>query len=282
MTTGSLMYIKLYTPSYFVQGYGGNTYGFKAIGNPGLSISKFPVMTQKMTDTLSATNLIPLLSQVYSGYSYQYNVFIGENELTLSTSTVSTVVITSSSSSSTSSTTYTFNVPNVKNGVYNISIVYNGGNPSSPIYSEPSVISSASTTIDSGSILAIPEYSSGSITGYYIGGYGFYGSASVKLSYMTYTGLSSARPESLSYGGFLDIYALSTLPQEPAGNYSIMAQASYGGQSYIAYTSYQVYVKLSLPHSGYIYSQISGNIEGLMPNQYYTLSIGSYYHQRLW
>lgn len=255
-----------------ISGMAGQTYGYIPYSSPVFSLSSgtVSIMEQSSSQTLTVSNIIPYGSLVYPGLGYSYELYLGNNILSFTTggSRQQTSILTSSRTSS----TITFTVPNISSGIYELSIHYAGD--SSPISYVNVDVSTPSLSLDSGSIVAIPIQSGGHSTGYYISGFGFYQSASVKLYYYTEQGANSVSlgltDGAFTYGG------LSAMPNEPMGVYAIYAVASFGTGSYITNSSYTVFPYMDLSSSsGGIGSSIAFTLTGFTPNTYYTIDVGS-------
>ena len=259
-----------------VTGYLGNTYGYTAAQPPYFSISHNTVslLEQGISETVTVYGIVPVGSVVYPGLGTSYNIYIGSIELSFDIGSGTTA--TSVLSSSFTSQAITFTVPAVSSGVYFMNITYSGSSASSPLYSAPVVISTPASSLNSGGVTAIPIYSAGEVTGYYVAGYSFFPSATVKLYYYTQSSLISTT-EGLTYGGFVfsGLESLSSI-QEPAGTYGIIAQASYQSSTYSAYSSYAVYPSLSLSAlQGTMGSQVAFTVSGLSPGSYYSIRFGT-------
>jgi hypothetical protein len=271
-TTGTFEQVSLTYMGGIVSGFGSASYGYKAVGPISYSLSILSILTPLKTETLTVSNIIPENSNVYPGLNYLYNIYLGTTELSFTTTSGTTTIVKSSSSSSTS-VTLTFTVPNMGNGVYNLSIVYNGQSTSNSIYSLPMIVSVEGTSYTSGA-LTVFEIQSQSSTTVYIAGYGYYGT-SIYLYYMEFTGLYGPYTEPLTNGAF---YYSFTLPSEPAGNYAVFTKAVSGTQTNFVYSSYAVSPELSLSISqGSIYNSITLTGSGLSANSYYNIYFGTNY-----
>jgi hypothetical protein len=248
------------------------SYGYNPVISPTISLGN-QVMTQGKTYSLSLSGLIPKGSNVYPGLNYVYNIYIGSTELSFSTSSALTSASTQITST-TSSTTLYFSIPSsISNGLYNVSIVYNGQGVSSAISSALAVVSSQGTSYSSGS-LSVVEFSTSSGLNVYVVGYGYYSTPTLYI--MTYLNLYTASVP-LTYGGFLYNIPSSYL-NEPAGTYSVFTVVTYSSQSYYVYSSYTVTPTISFSQNyGSIYSSIGFTAKGLHPNSYYSLYIGNIY-----
>ena len=263
-----------------VTGYAGHTYGYTPIQAPYFSASHGTVTIWEASspETLTVTGIIPTGSVVYPGLSTSYNVYLGTAELSFSigSSTQTTTVLSSTSSSP----SITFSTPSVS-GVYYLNLTYNGQPFSRDVYSVPVVVSYPASSVQSGSIQAIPIYSGTQVTGYYVVGYSFYPSSTVKLYYYTYsqTSTPSSNAEGLTYGAFV-FTGIKTLPSEPSGTYGIYVNASYSGSYYTTSTTYIVYPSFSATSGGSysapIGSSVSFTMSGFRANAYYDIYFGSF------
>ncbi|MEM0128036.1 MAG: hypothetical protein QXO03_02995 [Thermoplasmatales archaeon] len=265
--------ITLTSSSGSVTGYSGNTYGYTAVQPPHFSISfgTVSILEQDVSQTVTVSGLIPSGSLVYPGLSTSYNIYMSSSELsfTVGSSTVTTTTL----SSTTTSASISFISP-TSDGLYYLSITYSGQPLSSAIYSTPVVVSGPATLLNSGNIQTIPIVTSGAVTGYYIVGYSFYPSATVKVYYYTLSSLIS-QSESLVNGAFTFSVSLSSFP-EPSGTYEVVAQATYQGSTYTTYSSYTVYPSFSLSaSSGSIGKSISFTMAGFSANTNYDVYVAS-------
>lgn len=263
--------ISLKHASTSVSPYSSNGYGYTPVQSPRFSPSTVGQWEQTLKETLTVSNLMPAGSQIYPGLSTSYNVYLGSSEIQFTVGASTT--LTSTLSSTSTSASISFTVPSVASGVYNLSITYSSQTVSNSLFSQPEVVSTPATTVSSGNVQAVPFYSSGTISGYYIIGYAFYQSASIKLFYYTYSGISSSSgyTENPVYGSF--VYTLS-LPAEPSGTYGIIAQASYTSSgittTYNATSSYSVSPSFATTtSSGGMNSQVTFNMKGFEANSYY-------------
>ena len=263
-----------------VSGYAGNTYGYTPVQPPYFSVSHntVSIWEASSSETMTITGIIPNGALVYPGLSTSYNLYIGTSELTftIGSSTVQTTVLSSTSSSQ----SITFTAP-ATSGVYYINITYAGQPVYDSIYSAPVIVSYPASSVSSGTLQAIPIHSGGFVTGYYVAGFSFYPSASIKLYYYTYsqTSAPSANTESLTYGAFL-FTGLETMPSEPSGTYGIYVNATYQTSYYTTSTTYKVYPYFTATSGGSysapIGSTISFTMTGFSANAYYNITFGSF------
>jgi hypothetical protein len=254
-----------------VSPYASGGYGYTPVQPPKFSPSTVGQWEQGAAETLTVSGIIPLGSQIYPGLSTSYNIYMGSSEMQFTVG--SGKALTSTLSSTATSASISFTVPSLSSGVYNVSITYASQPVSDSLYYQPAVVSTPATTLSSGTVQAVPFYTSGVLSGYYIIGYSFYPSASVKMYYYTYSGISSSSgyTENLVYGSF--VYTLN-LPAEPSGTYGIVAEASYTSSgtttTYTTYSSYSVYPSFSTTtQSGGMNSQVTFNMNGFSANAYY-------------
>ncbi len=261
VTTGTFRSITLSYSGGAVSGLGSSSFGYNTVGTISFSLSSYTILTPLSSKQLTVSGLIPYQSNVYPGLSYLYNLYLGNTELTFTTSSGTTSVVKSNSG------TLTFTVPSLTNGVYNLSIVYNSQGISNALYSSPMIVSVAGTSYSSGTLSVSQDLSN-----VYVAGYGYYGT-SVSLYYMIYTGINGPYTETLTSGAF---YFSFSLPKEPGGTYAIFTKVTSGSQSYYVYSSYSIYPGLTLtPSSGGIYTTISISASGLSENTYYGIYFGN-------
>ena len=274
-TTTSSITLKYSTGS--VPGYAGNSYGYTAVPKPSFSYNVPQIVEAGSTQTLTVSGIIPAGSLVYPGLETSYNLYLGGNELsfTVGSSTISTQVL----SSTTSSASVKFTLPSVSYGVYNLSITYSGAPVSGAIYSSPVVVSYPASSLDSGTVQAVPIYSSSGISGYYIVGYSFYSLATVTMYYFTnsLSGAPSSNSETLTYGAFAST-AIATLPAEPSGTYGIVVKATYSSSTYMAYSNYTVYPSFSASVGGSytatMGTEVSFTLNHFLADTYYSIYFG--------
>jgi hypothetical protein len=263
-----------------VTGYSGNTYGYTPVQPPYFSASHntVTIWEASSSETMTVTGIIPVGAVVYPGLSTSYNIYLGTSELTftIGSSTVQTTVLSSTSSSQ----SITFTSP-ATSGVYYINITYAGQPVYDSIYSTPVVVSYPASSVSSGAVQAIPIHSGVSVTGYYVVGFSFYPSASVKLYYYTYsqTSAPSSNTESLTFGAFL-FTGLETMPSEPSGTYGIYVNATYQTSYYTTSTTYRVFPSFTATSGGSysapIGSSVSFTMTGFSADAYYSIAFGSF------
>jgi len=252
-----------------INGYGGNNFGYKAIGNAVVSTpSPFGILTPGSPAMLTVTGLIPYGSPVYPGLSYYYNAYLGPYELTLTYSSTSSDVFYGTSGTFSGS----FIVPSLL-GINNISITTNGQPPSSAAGVQYTIESAPGTSPSSGSIAVIPVTG-----GYEVAGFGYYIAPTVY--YMTYAGRSSGTTVTLTSGAF----AISIAPgNQPSGTYSVFTEVSSSGVNYFVYSSYTSVptLKVTSPsksstgqYEGPVGTSISIALTGLNPYAYYNVTFG--------
>ncbi|MEM0161422.1 MAG: hypothetical protein QXZ12_08235 [Thermoplasmata archaeon] len=255
-----------------VIGYNGLSFGYNAVGTSSYSISILSILKPSSFQTLTISSIIPKGANVYSGLTYIYNVYLDNKELSFTTTSGSTNLVMSSSSSSSNTGSLTFTVPSLANGVYNLSLVYNGNSVTNAVYSEPVIVSVAGNTPSSGS-LTIVSYEGTT----YAVGVGYYSAPT--LYYMTYTGLVGPYSLTLTNGAF---YKPISIIAEPAGSYAVFTVFKYTSESYYEYAYYNVVSTISLnTESGGISSSLSFTLSGFSANSYYniyfgTINVGTY------
>ncbi len=263
-----------------VTGYLGNTYGYTPVQPPYFSASHNTVTIWEASspETMTVTGIIPAGSVVYPGIGTSYNIYLGTGELSFSVG--SSTQLTTVLSSTSSSPSITFTAP-AASGVYYLSITYSGQPISASIYSVPVVVSYPASSVQSGSIQAIPIHSGTQVTGYYVVGYSFYPSSTVKLYYYTYsqTSAPSSNTEGLTYGAFL-FTGIETLPSEPSGTYGIYVNASYSSSYYTTSTTYTVYPSFSATSGGSysapVGAPVSFTMSGFSADAYYSIYFGAF------
>ena len=253
-----------------VNGYGGNNFGYKAIGSSTVSSpSSFTVMTPGNSQTLTATVLIPYGSTVYPGTSYYYNAYIGNDELSVKFSGMTATILYASGGTLSG----TFTVPSLS-GVYNVSLTYSGASPSSAVGTQYTVVSTTGTSASSGGLSVIPQTS-----GFEVAGYGYY--LTPTLYYMTYSGISSGSSKSLTSGGFA---ALISPGNQPGGTYSVFTEVTSSSVNYFVYSSYSSVPTLTISspsktstgqYKGPVGTDISISATGLNPFTYYNVYFGT-------
>ena len=214
--------------------------------------------------SFTASGMIPTsATTLYPGLTDEYNVYIGTTELAFGATSTSIV----KSSSGSPSVSYTN--PTLSNGIYNLSVVYNGQSVANAIFTEPIVISASSSSLSSGTLVLAAA--SSSATDYSIVGYGFDDSTTVALYYMTASGrVKVSTSITPSFGAFVEPSTISIPPSGPAGTYSVFAFATTSSSNYTATTSYTIVANITLSH----YSGFAGDHEtlgatGLSPDQQY-------------
>ena len=229
--------------------------------------------------TFTESGFIAAGTNLYPGNTSAYNVYIGSNELTIGGVTAITT--------STLATLDTYTNPSLPNGVYNLTVVYNGQPVSNALFTEPVIISSAGTSVSSGGIVLEPNAAS-SPSFYVLVGYGFDGSDSVSGYYMTssgvhtFTATGGTKLSSSSYGAFvLHPTTTTNLPYPasgPAGTYSVWVTASLSGSTNTFFTSYSITTNITLSdsvgpsaYSGYSGDTVTVGGSGLALNQYYAV-----------
>lgn len=250
-----------------VSGLNGMSFGYKGINSPTFGLSPMSIFGEGKDITLTVSSIIPVGSIVYPGVMNSYNIYIGNTliQFTTSTNYPSTDIL---SSQYTSQTVY-FIAPTVAGGVYNLSLYYAGYLSSGPVSCEPVILSSASTSLSSGSITTVPVINDGQVTGYYVAGYDFYSGASVKIYYSSYIGENILYSTAPTYGAFETMFSVSSMP---SGTYSIIAVATYGTATYTTYASYRIYSYLDLGQDyGGIGTTVSFTLYGLGENAYYSI-----------
>ena len=228
--------------------------------------------------TFTESGFIAAGTNLYPGNTSAYNVYIGSDELTIGGVTAITT--------STLATLDTYTNPSLPNGVYNLTVVYNGQPVSNALFTEPVIISSAGTSVSSGGIVLEPNAAS-SPSYYVLVGYGFDGSDSVSGYYMTssgvhtFTATGGTKLSSSSYGAFVLLPTTTTnLPYPasgPAGTYSVWVTASLSGSTNTFFTSYSITSNITLSDSvttlynGYSGDTVTVGGSGLALNQYYAV-----------
>ncbi|MEM3845516.1 MAG: hypothetical protein QXU98_07440 [Candidatus Parvarchaeota archaeon] len=213
--------------------------------------------------TFTETGFLAPGDNLYPGFTYKYNVYIGNTELTIGGVTAITTDTLASSD--------TFTNPVLPSGVYDLSVVYNGQPVSNAIFSEPVIISASASTLSAGSIVLVPNSASSE---YDIVGFGFDSAASVTAYYMTSSGLNTAKPSTItpSFGAFVATTSISIPPYGVAGTYAVFATATLLSSTYTAYTSYTVTPSLSISSStGSIGTSINVTATGLGADEYYNV-----------
>ncbi|MEM0159785.1 MAG: hypothetical protein QW393_03430 [Candidatus Micrarchaeaceae archaeon] len=299
VTTGTLDSITIST----VTGYEGDYFNYYQIGAAITTLST-QIQTSGSPVTVTVTNLVPTgMSQYYPGTSGNYNLYIGTTEI------VSTPSATSTFSGSTLSTGVTFDVPTISDGLYNISVVYNGQPVSNALPQEITadamlVVSSPGSSVGSGSIKVVSTYSSGSFAGYVIVGYGLISTSSVDL--VIYNSLGP-QPGSVKTtapdGAFFDTTDLSVsnpiFTESAAGTFGVVLTINPGTASATEfYATYSVMASLYLETtharpagyspSGVFYDFIGDTVTlvnnkqaGLVAGAYYDLYFGPMYLETL-
>ncbi|MEM3860152.1 MAG: hypothetical protein QW478_12245, partial [Candidatus Micrarchaeaceae archaeon] len=218
--------------------------------------------------TFSETGFLAPGDNLYPGFTYKYNVYIGNTELTIggvTAITTDTLLVSSS-----------FTNPVLPSGVYNLSVVYNGQPVSNAIFSEPVIISASASTLSAGSIVLVPN-SASSPSYYAIVGFGFDSAATISVYYMSSTGRNAASiPASgsgaFAYGAFVTSSGPSIPLSDVAGTYAVFAVATLASSTYTAYTSYTVTPSLSIsPSTGNIETSITVAATGLGADEYYNV-----------
>ncbi len=255
-------------------------YGYDAVGpasitTPSLYNIYYP---GEALQSVAVSNIIPSTAKYfYPGVSNVYSVYLGSQLLTF----------TNGNNYFTSASRPTFNVPSgFPNGVTSVSIVYYKQPVSSAIASQPVVVSSPGTSLVSGALITVPQYSSGMLSGYEIIGYGLDPSATFSLYYMEYSGVSSPITPSVGASSGAFVYPLP-LPTEPAGTYAVFLTATLGTSTNTFYSSYAVPASLTVTSVtynaagtlplGYINSPVYVSASGLQPNSFYDVYFAGIY-----
>ncbi|MGC8579270.1 MAG: hypothetical protein ACP5MB_04335 [bacterium] len=264
-------YITLYSSSGYVSG--ANSFGYEAVLTPSIYIypgnSPLNILVPYKATSMVVSNIIPEGSNTYPGVSYYYNVYIGTSEISFTTASGSTTVITSASKSSYATGTLDFNVPRLGNGLYNVSITYNGQSISSAVYSMPVIVSLPGNAYSSGTIqtFQVLSVSGTSMTDtVYVVGYGYYAST-VSVYYMRNTGVTSLGTFSTYSGAFS---AWFTISSEPNGTYSVFSAVTVSSQTYFVYGSYET-------HNTFLLSSSAGGISQPINFAAYDLSANTLY-----
>ena len=214
--------------------------------------------------TFAASGMIPTTATtLYPGVTDEYNVYIGTTELAFGATSTSIV------KSSTGSPSVSYTNPTLSNGIYNLSVVYNGQSVANAIFTEPIVISASSTSLSSGTLVLAAA--SSTATTYSIVGYGFDDSTTVALYYMTAAGrVKVSTSITPSFGAFVESSTISIPPSGPAGTYSVFAFATTSSSNYTATTSYTVVSNITLSeYSGFAGDHVTLGATGLSPDQQY-------------
>jgi len=259
-----------------VSGFNNNKFGYTAVQSPYFSFSRntVSIWQEQQSETVTVSGIIPAGSTVYPGLETSYNIYVGTIEASFTTGSARQPTTVLSSTSSSISITL---ISPSAGGLYYVGITCAGQPVSNALYSAPVLVSCPASTLDSGQVQSIPIHSGNQVTGYYIVGYSFYPSATVKLYYYTQTSLYSST-EGLTYGGFL--FTMTTLPSEPSGTYRIFAEATYQSSTYVTYSNYTVYPSFVASNGGSysatINTAISFSIKGFLSNTYYSIYFGNY------
>ena len=256
-----------------VSGYDSNSYAYYAIGSVSFtSPAGLGILASGSTgNSLKVSGLIPYTAALYPGVMNTYNAYVGSTELTLQFTNHNSVVVTGTTFDSGDSS-MTFSAPS-SNGLFNLSIVYNGQSISTAPGAEGIVISSSGSSASSGTLMLLAT-----TTGYDVIGYGYDQAVSpVTFYYVSSTGVSSGTSETLTSGAFVDTSILGTTPSVPAGTYAVFTKAVSSGTSYFVYSSYTVVTNITLSdiitseYNGFVGDSVTLGATGLASNQFYTI-----------
>ena len=273
--TGTTIYITSLVSAVKEYGYSTtDNYGYAAIGAVSVSPSNLAIEKAGSTVTLSSSGsslsgLIPYTANVYPGVIVSYNVYLGTTEQTLSFTNHAGVVVTGTTIDS-GDTGISFTAPTT-NGLYNLSVTYNGQSTATAPLTQYMVVSATGSSPSDGTLVLVAT-----TTGYDVVGFGYYSTPT--LYYASYgNSISTGKAESLSHGAFVDSITLGSIQYtEPAGTYYLFTVVTASSVNYYVNSSYTVSANLTLSaYSGNVGSSITVNGQGLVPTTSYNLYFGT-------
>ena len=196
---------------------------------------------------------------------------MGTSEQTLSfTNHVSKVVTGTTIDSGDSAISFT--APST-NGLYNVSITYNGMGTSTAPGTQQIVVSAIASSASAGSLVLVST-----TNGYDVVGYGY--SANPTLYYAKYgnsiSGGVSKTVTGTNYGAFVDTSTLGSIQySEPAGTYYLFTVVVSSGTNYYVNSSYTVSANLTLSaYNGNVGSSVTVTAKGLVSTTSYNVYFG--------
>ena len=179
-------------------------YAYKAIGAVTFTApTSLAIEKAGSSVTLTLGGMIPYNANVYPGVVVTYNVYVGTSEQTLSFTNHANTVVTGTTIDSGDSL-ISFTAPST-NGLYNLSIAYNGLGTSTAPGTEQIVVSATGSSASAGSLVLVST-----TNGYDVVGYGY--SANPKFYYASYgNSISSGTNESVTHGAFVDTSTLGSI-----------------------------------------------------------------------
>ena len=244
-------------------------YGYDAIGSVTFTPSNLAIEKAGSSVTLTPSGFIPYNANVYPGVIVSYNVYVGTSEQTLSFTNHASTVVTGTTIDSGDSA-ISFTAPST-NGLYNISITYNGMSTSTAPGTQQIVVSATASSASAGSLVLVST-----TNGYDVVGYGY--SSAPTLYYAKYgNSISGGQLETVSHGAFVDTTTLGSIQySEPAGTYYLFTVVQSSGTNYYVNSSYTVSANLTLSaYNGNVGSSITVKAQGLVGTTNYNLYFGT-------
>ncbi len=274
-STGTVETISLCSPCASVGTY-------RAIGTPSIAPADWTGYLSGASTSVQITNLIPSGSLLYSGapaVSYYYNVYVGSSVLKGTAGSTYCLASSTSTCYATAGTlTILFTVPSTT-GVQELSIVYNGQNPSiAALAQTPVIVSTPGAAAGAGTITTVvdPVSSDTMVIGFNL----LPGATSYTLNVSTSQGVQKVSPNVQSSGAMIAV-DLTTLgyTDESAGTYSVILYVVGAGGTHASLsTTYTVGVSVAVtPSSGLPGTSASVTASGLGSGAYYDLYFAGRY-----
>ena len=248
-------------------------FGYDAIGAVTWTPSSATIEKAGSTVSFTPSGLIPYDATVAPNVIVTYNLYAGSTELQLSYRNHASTTVTGQTSFDSGDTSITFAAPST-NGLYNLTVTYNGQSTSTSPGTQYLVVSTSGSSPSDGSLTLIAT-----TNGYKVVGIGFDGSStSWKLYYASYgNAISTGASESLTNGAFVDTTTLANVQySEPAGTYYLFLVTVDSSTNYYVNSSYTVSSNLSLSANyGNIGSSITVTAYGLVPTTSYNVYFGT-------
>ena len=247
-------------------------YGYDAIGSVTFTPSNLAIEKAGSSVTLTPSGFIPYNANVYPGVIVSYNVYVGTSEQTLSFTNHASTVVTGTTIDSGDSA-ISFTAPST-NGLYNISITYNGMSTSTAPGTQQIVVSATGSSASAGSLVLVSTTNGYDVVGY---GYTSAPTPAPTLYYAKYGNrISTGISESLTYGAFVDTSTLGSIQySEPAGTYYLFTIVVSSGTNYYVNSSYTTSTNLTLSaYNGNVGSSITVTAKGLVSTTSYNVYFG--------
>jgi hypothetical protein len=253
-----------------VSGYDALSIGYMPVAEPTVTVSVSSVAPGS-TFSVTISNIIPYGAEVSADASDLYNLYLGTTELSYVSSGVSTNVIKSSSGSFSAST---FTVPtSFVDGPNALYLVYDTQSVSNEIASTPLLVSTAATSLNSGSLVVYSTSSGFDAVGYNL----LPSSSDYTLYYFTAAGISSGTSIPTDSNGAFNTTITVTSPT--AGTYLVLLVGKSGTTYHNLSGTYSISASLTLSSIPPIYSgmPVSYAYSGLISGVNYEVFVGSMY-----